>query len=311
MDRLAGLAATPRQRLRAHYELAFLPRWICGNIRNVASELPQRGLAAFSVCQNALSNEGMQSDLDMVVEAGTSAVALLGSVVQETGLPTTTRLLAERNLTVSSYMSTIRILELDFDECIDVLVRAIEAAAAVHAPILLIGSGRLGTLTVREADETVVARLKSVSSRARDHGVTLALEPVHPFLRTVGYVHTVSHSVDIVRQVPGAGVVLDVAHVYWDRHVYDDIAESAAYICSVQLTNLSPAGIDERRWVRCALDQGVIPVEAMIRSLDQAGFAGYYEDEILGSTNRRECLTGVMTARNWFAALCAEAGGWT
>ncbi len=277
----------------------------------MTSDLHKPGLAAFSVCQNALLKEGMQSDLDIVVEAGIGAVGLLGSVVERTGLSTTVGLLAERNLTVSSYTSVARILELSFDECVDALVAGIQAAATLGSPIMTMVTGSPGSLTTEEADNEIVARLQKVSPQARDQGVLLALEPVHPFLRTVSYVHSLMHSLDIVRQVPGGAIVLDVAHVYWNRHVYEEIAMSTPYICLAQLSNLSPASIKERRWIRGALDQGVIPVEAMIRALAEAGFTGFYEDEILDFTGRQECLTGLVRAKEWFASLSSSASAWT
>jgi sugar phosphate isomerase/epimerase len=247
----------------------------------------------------------MASDLDMVVEAGASAVAILRSVASQAGLAATARLLEDRALTVSSMIAGLRILDLPAESCTEELGSAIRTAAAIGAPIILVTTGPLASGRPEEADDQVVSRLRQVASLALDAGVTLGLEPLHPFLRTMTYVHTVAHAVEIVSQVPGAGIVLDVGHVYWDRGVYAAISEHASHICSVQLTDLSATGIEARRWVRCALGEGVVPVEALVRCLDAAGFEGFYEDEILGVTGPAECLAGIRSARQWFEALWA------
>ena len=209
----------------------------------MTSTLSERGLAAFSVSQSVLSNEGMKQDLDLVVEAGIGAVAILGRMAQEAGVAATAALLAERNLAVSSYICEIGILDLGFDTSVAALLSDIEAAAGVGAPVILLITGALGARAIRDADDEVVARLQAVSAQARGYGVTLGLEPVNPFLRTVSYVHTLSHAADIVSRVAGAGLVLDVAHVYWDRHLSTDVAANASRICLAQLTNLSESGI--------------------------------------------------------------------
>ena len=276
----------------------------------MTSALFAKGLSAFSVCQNTLGNEGMQQDLDLVVEAGITSVAILESVCSRTGSATTAELLRERNLTASPYMSETKILDGAFAESTEDIRGAIEAAASVGAPLLLMISGAFGPRTITETDDEIAARLQAVSPWARDRGVTLALEPVHPFLRTLSYVHTIRHAAELVDRVPGAGIVLDVGHVYWDRHLSDDIAAYASRVCSVQLTNLSASGIEARPWVRCSLDQGIIPVEDIVRLLDIAGFSGPYEEEVLGATGRQECLANMLSAKNWFAAMCREVGSW-
>jgi sugar phosphate isomerase/epimerase len=250
----------------------------------------------------------MDSDLELVAEAGIGAVALLSEEVDRTGTQETARLLHERHLTVSSILSGVRVLHGSAEEFAEVMRARIQVARYIGAPVVLLTTGALGGRSITEADAEVIRRLQGVSPLAKDSNVTLGLEPVHPFLRTHSYVHTLDHAAEIVAEIPQAGIVFDVCHLYWDRRILPLIAEHTRSVVSVQLANLSPTGIEDRRWRRSALDAGVIPVEELIRSLEEAGFRGYYEYEVLGLADPGSCCSGLEAGRQWFATVGNRAG---
>jgi sugar phosphate isomerase/epimerase len=263
---------------------------------------PLEGLR-FSVCQSVLCNDDMVSDLDMVVETGTDAVAVHGRMLRSAGVAQTIEALEARSLAVSSYQPGLRILEMT-DEDADIALRTdLAAAAAIRAPVMIVSTGPAAGRSSSEADDCLVARLNRVAPLASELGVVMGLEPVHPFLDRAAYVHTLRHAADLVGRTCGVGIALDVVHVYWDRFLFEDITTYIEAIRIVHLGNLSEVALTERRWGRAAVDTGVVPVEAILRGAHQAGYRGYVEDETLIPAKRGECIDAVRRTREWFEAL--------
>jgi sugar phosphate isomerase/epimerase len=257
----------------------------------------------FAVCQNILPNDDMASDLDLLTEAGIAMVAVIDRLVDGAGVARTKDLLTERSIEVSSYMITTRLLDGDDEEFDKRMTRHFTTADALGAGQVVITTGAVGELSISEADALVVGRLNRIAQIVPDTEIKMTIEPVHPFLRTVSYVHTLRHAIDLVSQTDRSFVLLDVVHTYWDRHIYRDIEASAEFISSVQISDLSPTGIDDRRWVRCSFGDGVVPVADLIYALQDAGFRGVYENEIIGATTHAVCLSSLLAARQWFDAL--------
>ena len=259
----------------------------------------------FSVCQSVLSNDDMLSDLDMVVQTGTGAVAVHGRMLRSAGVEQTVEGLKARSLAVSSYQPGLRILEMTDDDADAALRADLTSAAAIGAPVMIVSTGPAASRTSSEADDCLVGRLNRVTPLARELGVVMGLEPVHPFLDRAAYIHTLRHAGELVRRTQNVGIALDVVHVYWDRFALDDISALSEAICIVHLGNLSQEALIERRWGRAAVDNGVVPVETILRAVHQAGYRGYVEDETLIRAERAACLDGVRRTREWFEALCA------
>jgi sugar phosphate isomerase/epimerase len=51
------------------------------------------------------------------------------------------------------------------------------------------------------------------------------------------------------------------------------------------------------------LGDGVIAVGQLINCLEDAGYRGYYEYEVLGLSGPEACRAGAQAARDWFATL--------
>jgi sugar phosphate isomerase/epimerase len=84
----------------------------------------------------------------------------------------------------------------------------------------------------------------------------MASEPLHPFLHTLSYVHTLGHAAEIASRVEGCGVALDLVHTFWDRRIDDDIAACVRLVSTVHVGNLSKTALDAKTWRRSQLDDG-------------------------------------------------------
>jgi sugar phosphate isomerase/epimerase len=246
----------------------------------------------------------MAADLDLAVAAGLDAIGVSRGVLERTGLDTTIELLRDRSMIASSYAGGVSVLGMP-DEMFDETVRAgVTTAAALGASSIVVVPGLAGERTPDEADDEIVARLGRMASFANEHGVRFAVEPLHPFLHTLTYVHTFGHAAALASRVEGGGVTLDLVHTHWDRHLLDDITACVDSVAVVHVGNLSRAALDAKTWLRSPPDDGVIPVGQLIRALHAAGYRGPYELEVITpSMSVDECQTVMRDAGEWFAAL--------
>jgi sugar phosphate isomerase/epimerase len=259
----------------------------------------------FSVSQSVLRGADMAGDLDLLLAAGEAMVAPMGAAVRATGVETAARLIRERGLAMSSYHGGLRLLDIDEDEAERRAAAAIREAAVLGSPTAVVNPGGLGDRTFAEADAAYIARLRRVSGLARELGVWLLFEPLHPILAPVGYMHSLRHAAEVADKVEGCRVVVDTVHLYWDRQLFDDIKACVGRIGVVQLGQLDGAALADKRWVRAPFPDGPVPMADIIRALDAAGFRGPYEHENLmpGDVSADERVRIVRQEAQWFRDL--------
>jgi len=258
-----------------------------------------------SISQSVMRGRDMAEDLDRLVEAGETKVAPMASSLRLIGAEAAARLIRERGLTSSSYHAGLRILDLD-DAAADQAIRAaIVDAAAVGAPSVSVSAGGAGGRKPSEADEIYVARLRRAAPLARELGVRFGVEPLHPLLCENGYIHSLRHGAEVAAQVEGCQVVLDTAHLFWDRELYADIERHVGLIGLIQLGQLSRPDLAEKRWVRAPLHDGAVPMADILHALHAAGYRGDYEHENLlaGDMSREARVASVRADAQWFRAL--------
>ena len=239
-----------------------------------------------------------REQLEQVASAGIGGVGVAVEWVDVLGVAALEALLDEYGLVATSLMS-----------CSDLtpearMVELLDAAAVLGAP------GLLAFTVPRDedgpaADERTRAWLRPLAQHAADRGVLVMFEPFNPMLSRMGRMHTVRHALDLIDDLPGAGVVVDTTHVYWDRFVWDDLAGKADRIGTVQLSNVPTEAIDSYRYDRCELgaEGGELPLASMIARLEALGYRGAYENEVLTRIRSSERPAMLRRDREWFEAL--------
>ena len=256
----------------------------------------------FAVSQSVVQAASMAEDFDVIQEAGQKLVAVMGSSLRQVGTAEATRLLQVRGLKVSSYHAGMNLVELDETEANKTIDAALQAAVAIGAPVVSMSAGPKGNRNTTEADQVYLARLKRAASLARDLGVVIGVEPIHPFLCAHGYVHSLRHGAEIVAGIPNCALVFDTAHLFWDRTLFDDIKQYAGMIGLVQLGQLSSKHLANKQWQRAPLQDGFIDLAPILHALDEAGYRGRYEQEnvLPGPLSRMECLAAIRADALWF-----------
>ncbi|THU05006.1 sugar phosphate isomerase/epimerase [Lampropedia puyangensis] len=181
--------------------------------------------------------------------------------------------------------------------------RAIDEAKILDAPCLVMVVGALpGALDgqahyhdIARARQEVLDGLAASLEYAREVGMPLAIEPLHPMQAADrACINTLEHALDMCDALdPDAtgalGVALDVYHVWWDPKLQQQIVRAGAkrllayHVCD-WLTPTRDLLLD-----RGMMGDGVVELKKIRQWVEAAGFRGYSEVEIFSERNWWQC----------------------
>jgi sugar phosphate isomerase/epimerase len=258
----------------------------------------------YAVCERVLRWGSFADDVTLAREAGIRAIGVDHAAVDAVGADGAARILDGEGVAVSTYLALEDIPGPDTTASLDEAARRLDAAAHLGASGAVVATGPIGGRSVADADAACRAWLEAAAPLAFDRGVRLLVEPVHPLMRHWSYVHTLEHGLALVAGVAGAGLVLDVGHVWWERDLDELIRTHVEAIGLVQVTNIDRAALEEVRYDRAPLPNGGdVPLAALIGTLEAAGYQGWYEDETIARISRDDRLAVLVASREWFEAL--------
>jgi sugar phosphate isomerase/epimerase len=159
---------------------------------------------------------------------------------------------------------------------------AIEQAAAIGAPVLVIVSGPANGQTLEDARATVLDGLLEVLPDAEKAGVVLGVEPLHPmYAAERSVVVSMKQANDIVDRLasPAAGVVVDVFHVWWDADVVPQLERARGKIVGFHVSDW-PVPLPGILMGRGMIGDGVIELRRLREAAEANGYAGPIEVEI-------------------------------
>ena len=159
---------------------------------------------------------------------------------------------------------------------------AIEEAALLGAPVLVIVSGPANGQTLADARATVLDGLLEVLPDAEKAGVVLGIEPLHPmYTAERSVVVTLKQANDIADrlQSPSAGVVVDAYHVWWDPEVTNEIERARGKIVGFHVSDW-PVPLPGILMGRAMMGDGVIDLRQLRQAVDKTGYDGPIEVEI-------------------------------
>jgi sugar phosphate isomerase/epimerase len=159
------------------------------------------------------------------------------------------------------------------------LSRAVDAAARLGAPRMVVTTGPSAALAWEDAADAWCDAIAPVVERAHAHGVTLALEHTHALRADIGFVHTLRDAIDLARRA-GVGVCMELNACWAERGLYETIAGCVDTIALVQVSDYSIG-------TRCTPDRlvpgdGDIPLARIIAALHDAGYSGDFDLELIG-----------------------------
>jgi sugar phosphate isomerase/epimerase len=159
---------------------------------------------------------------------------------------------------------------------------AIEQAAQLEAPVLVIVSGPAHGQTLEDARATVFDGLLEVLPDAEKAGVILGIEPLHPmYAAERSVVVTLRQANDIAERLASdcAQVVVDAFHVWWDPEVMQEIERARGRIAGFHVSDW-PVPLPGILMGRAMMGDGVIELRHLREAVDAAGYDGPIEVEI-------------------------------
>jgi sugar phosphate isomerase/epimerase len=166
--------------------------------------------------------------------------------------------------------------------------RAVDEAATIGAQCLVLVVGGLpkGSRNIADARSQVRDGLAALLPYARQAGVPLAIEPLHPmFAADRACVNTLAQANDLCDELgEGAGVAIDVYHVWWDPDLAKEIARAGRRILAYHVNDwLVPT--TDLLLDRGMMGDGVIDLRAIRALVEATGYRGHCEVEILSGEN--------------------------
>ncbi|RDE10059.1 sugar phosphate isomerase/epimerase family protein [Pelagibacterium lacus] len=231
----------------------------------------------------------------LCAERGLDTVSIWGSEIDKVGEKAARAALEETGLKVSGY-NRVGPFEPQF---LDRARFELERAARFGADHVLVFTGGLASgdrdlAACRRRHEDVIGSLLDL---ARDVGITLALEPLHPMLvgdRTT--LASLSHANALCDALgEGVGIVIDVHHVWWDERLGAEIAR-AGQARRIVGYHVNDWLVPTRHLLRDRgmMGDGVIDLAGVTRMVRDAGFAGPIEVEIFSDDWARRSAAEVI-----------------
>ena len=164
--------------------------------------------------------------------------------------------------------------------------RAIDEAAALGAEVLVLVCGAAPDRDIAGARIMVADGIAAIAPYAKERGVRLGIEPLHPaFAAERSCITTMREARLIAERFESAnvGVVVDVYHVWWDPERTAEIAALGERIAGYHVNDwLVPA--TNVLMNRGMMGDGVIELRRIRTEVERAGYRGPIEVEIFNET---------------------------
>jgi sugar phosphate isomerase/epimerase len=194
---------------------------------------------------------------------------------------------------------------------IDANKRAIEDAAILGAEnfVMVVGGLALGSKDIRSARRQVAEATSELMAHGRQHGVRIALEPLHPvYAADRSCLSTIDEALDLCDRFSGndvLGVCLDVYHIWWDPYLARAIARAQDRILGFHVCDwlLKTKDVLNDRGM---MGDGIIDIPAIRAMAEHARYQGLIEVEIFSSGNwwTRPIDETLKTCRERLASSC-------
>ena len=172
-----------------------------------------------------------------------------------------------------------------FAESIDDAAEAIDAAAVLGAPVLVVHSGCRGGHTRAHARRLMLHALATLAPLAEAAGVTLAVKPLHAAAATgCSFLDRLPEALAVVEDFsdPAVRLALDLWHFGDDPELPRLLPRLAAATAVVQVADRSgPPTVDMER---LPVGQGTLPLEPLSLDLLDHGYCADFEFDPVGAT---------------------------
>jgi sugar phosphate isomerase/epimerase len=233
---------------------------------------------------------GLAAAVEAYRTTGAAGITVWRDALEPLGVKESAKLLAESGLKVTSLCRGGFFpgkSDADRQKSLDDNRRAIDEAAAIGAPLVVLVCGAVPGIPLDEARKQIADGISAVVEHSAGAGVKLGIEPLHPmYADNRSAVSTLGQANDIVEKLgsPQVGVTIDVYHLWWDDRLEREIERSGRlsaifsyHVCDWR-TPTRDLLLD-----RGIMGEGCIPLRQIRSWVERAGFAGMIEVEIFST----------------------------
>ena len=171
----------------------------------------------------------------------------------------------------------------DPDERVASLCASVRRLAAFEPVTVLCLTGPAGGREPAAAHRIAVEGIREIARTGREAGVRIALEPIHASARDdFTMVTTIPEALELIEEVgEPLGILFDTWHLWDTPDVLEHVRANADRFPAVHVNDWRA---ETRGWDdRVLPGDGVIDLPALLGALEQGGFDGFYDLEVLAS----------------------------
>jgi sugar phosphate isomerase/epimerase len=238
-----------------------------------------------SLNQATANNLTIREVVEGCVRHGIPSIALWRHEIAKTGLRESVRLVRNAGLHVSSVCRGGMFVANSAEERqkrIEDNFHAIDEAAELAADSLVLVVGASPSVPIADARTIVTDGLAAIVPYAKERGVKLGLEPLHPmYAGDRSVLSMIGQALEMAAPYAPdeVGLILDTFHIWWDPNVFEGIAKSRGRIFGFHVCDwLVP--MPDMLLGRGLMGDGVIEFGPLREAVEQAGYSGPIEVEI-------------------------------
>lgn len=238
-----------------------------------------------------------ERDVEAYAAAGVPAIGVSVRKLEAYGVAAAARSIRGAGLAVSCLCATGPFPLGDPAGCraaLDTARRHLDAAATLGADCLMVVPGADPALSWEEAAARARGLLEALLPAAEQARVRVAVEPVGQLRADLGFLHAFADALDFVDAVgsPWLGAVLEVQVAWTERALYANLAARPDRIALVQVSDFKVGTLQAAD--RVVIGDGDVPLRRICHALAAAGYAGWYDIELLGPAIEAEGYDAVV-----------------
>lgn len=222
--------------------------------------------------------------------AGIHGITIWRNVLENNNLKTVKILLDDFGMNVVSLCRGgffASVSEMKRQSAIDDNLHAIEQAAAVGAPLIVLVCGSDKEQSLEKSREQIMDSIIRILPFAEKAGIRLAIEPLHPmYAGDRSAVNTIKQANDMAAQINSGwvGVAVDVYHLWWDPELKQEISRCADnnHLFAFHVCDWKVPTVDFLN-DRGLMGEGCINIPGIRSWMEFGGFTGYNEVEIFSN----------------------------
>jgi sugar phosphate isomerase/epimerase len=241
------------------------------------------------LCVHTLTTKpwGIEDCVKNYSRAGIHGITIWRNVLENRNLTAVKSLLDDHGMTVASLCRGGFFPSIDASKrklAIDDNLLAIDQAAAVGAPLIVLVCGADGCQSLVKSREQIAEGIMQLLPVAQNAGVKLAIEPLHPmYAGDRSAINTLKQANDMAEMINSdyVGVAVDVYHLWWDDTLQNEIKRCALndhllafHVCD---WNVPTADFLNDRGL---MGDGCINIPEIRGWVEDTGFKGFNEVEI-------------------------------